>query len=113
MGKRSLSADGKRPLQLLRYENVTLDLKSRQAISERGTHKLTPIECLLLATLMKKHGTVLTRKFLMKEVWDTDYLGDTRTLEVHICWLRKKIEDDPSNPQLLHTVRGLGYRFGL
>ena len=51
------------------------------------------------------------RKKLMKEVWDTDYLGDTRTLDVHIRWLRKKIEDDPSHPVLIRTVRGVGYRF--
>ncbi len=113
MGKRGAPADTEASLQPLRYENITLDLKNRRAVSATGTHKLTPIECLLLATLMKKHDTVLTRKFLMKEVWETDYLGDTRTLEVHICWLRKKIEDDPSNPRLLRTVRGLGYRFGL
>jgi len=45
-------------------------------------------------------------------VWETDFLDDTRTLEVHICWLRQKIEEDPHNPQRLRTVRGVGYRFG-
>jgi len=47
----------------------------------------------------------------MKEVWDTDYLGDTRTLDVHIRWLRVKVEDMPSQPELIRTVRGVGYRF--
>jgi DNA-binding response OmpR family regulator len=47
----------------------------------------------------------------MKEVWDTDYLDDTRTLDVHVRWLRKKIEDNPSEPLYLRTVRGVGYRF--
>ena len=60
---------------------------------------------------MSNGGEVITRKRLMKEVWDTDYLGDTRTLDVHICWLRKKIEDSPSKPALLRTLRGVGYRF--
>ena len=47
----------------------------------------------------------------MKELWDTDYLGDTRTLDVHICWLRKKIEDNAREPVAIRTVRGVGYRF--
>jgi two-component system phosphate regulon response regulator PhoB len=56
-------------------------------------------------------GKVLSRKFLMKKVWKTDYLGDTRTLEVHVCWLRKKIEKDTRRPQYIRTVKGTGYRF--
>jgi len=52
---------------------------------------------------------VLSRRFLMKAVWDTEYLGDTRTLTVHVCWLRKKLGDHP--PRRLITVRGLGYCF--
>jgi len=48
----------------------------------------------------------------MQEVWETDYMGDTRTLDVHIRWLREKIEDDPSHPLYLQTVRRVGYRFG-
>jgi len=47
----------------------------------------------------------------MREVWDTEYTGDTRTVEVHVHWLRRKIEDDPSNPRYIHTVRGVGYWF--
>lgn len=49
----------------------------------------------------------------MRAVWDTDYTGDTRTLEVHVRWIRKKIENNPSRPKYLRTVRGLGYRFDL
>jgi len=69
--------------------------------------------CRLLEVFMRNPEKVLTRKFLMKEVWETDYLGDTRTLEVHICWLRKKIEEDPDRRCYLRTVRGVGYRFSL
>lgn len=72
---------------------------------------LTPKECALLAAFMSRPGEVLTRKILMKEIWDTDYMGDTRTLDVHIRWLREKIEDDPSSPVHIKTVRGVGYCF--
>ena len=66
----------------------------------------------LLVTLAVRHpGEVLSREYLMKNVWRTDYLGDTRTVEVHIRWLRLKIEDDPTNPGYIQTVRGYGYRF--
>ena len=70
---------------------------------------LTPKECKLLAVLMQNEGEVVSRKTLMKYVWDTDYLGDTRTLDVHICWLRQKVEADPKSPQHILTKRGQGY----
>ena len=59
---------------------------------------------------MEHAGEIVSRKTLMHEIWDTDYLGDTRTLDVHMRWLREKIEDDPNHPKLLVTVRGEGYR---
>jgi two-component system alkaline phosphatase synthesis response regulator PhoP len=71
---------------------------------------LTPKELELLEVFMRNRGKVLSRKFLMKNVWDTDYLGDTRTLDVHVCWIREKIEEDSRAPCLC-TVRGVGYRF--
>lgn len=74
------------------------------------TH-LRPKEAALLAFFMRNPGRVLSRQEIMKEVWDTDYLDDTRTLNVHVRWLRLKIEDDPGAPRLLRTVRGVGYRF--
>jgi two-component system phosphate regulon response regulator PhoB len=98
--------------QVFRVADLTLDLASREIKGCNGNNKLTPKECQLLALFMSYPGRVLSRKLLMKEVWDTDFVDDTRTLEVHICWLRKKIEEDPSNPQRLRTVRGVGYRFG-
>jgi len=98
---------------MLRIKNWTLDLESKQIVTDNGAQKLTPMLCRLLEVFMRNPGKVLSRKFLMKEVWETDYLGDTRTLEVHICWLRKKIEEDPHHPRYLRTVRGGGYRFSL
>jgi DNA-binding response OmpR family regulator len=73
--------------------------------------QLRPKEAALLALFMENAGRVLSRLEIMKEVWETDYVGDTRTLSVHVRWLRLKIEDDPGNPRWLRTVRGLGYRF--
>jgi len=91
--------------------DLNLNLESRHLTKGERTCKLTPKECKLLELFMSNEGKVLTRKFLMKKVWETDYMGDTRTLDVHIRWLREKIEDDPSNPLYLRTVRGVGYRF--
>ena len=98
--------------QVFRAADLTLDLARREIKGCNGNNKLTPKECELLALFMSYPGRVLSRKLLMKEVWETDFLDDTRTLEVHICWLRKKIEEDPRNHQRLRTVRGVGYRFG-
>ena len=60
---------------------------------------------------MGKSGQVVTRADIFDEVWGTDWLGDTRTLDVHIRWLRTKIEDNPKQPKYIQTVRGVGYRF--
>jgi DNA-binding response OmpR family regulator len=85
---------------------------ARQVVIANGkAHALTPKECQLLATFMQYPGEILTREFLMREVWETDYYGDMRTLDVHVSWLRKKIEPDPSLPQRIQTVRGVGFVF--
>lgn len=86
-------------------------LNLTRASLKRGDEEvhLTPKECKLLAILMQNAGQIVSRKALMKHVWDTDYLGDTRTLDVHICWLRQKIERDPKMPEYILTKRGKGY----
>lgn len=91
--------------------DLALYLDERRLQKGNRTERLTPKEARLLEAFMSNGDEVLTRKYLMKEVWDTDYLGDTRTLDVHIRWLRQKIEDDPSRPRYLRTVRGVGYQF--
>ena len=102
-------AQDKRPP--LMFNGLVLD-QARQAVTAYGeTHHLTPKECQLLATFMQRPGKVLTREFLAREVWETDFTEDTRTIEVHSSWLRKKIEEDPSRPRLIQTVRGVGYMF--
>lgn len=65
----------------------------------------------LLVYMVRYRGTVLTRDRLLEHVWGYEYAGDTRTVDVHIRWLRERLEDDPANPQLIQTVRGVGYRF--
>ena len=72
---------------------------------------LNPKLSRLLQLFMQHPGEVLTRRVLMQQVWDTDYIGDTRTLDVHIRWLRLAIEDNPTMPVYLRTVRGQGYCF--
>ncbi|NOZ29286.1 MAG: response regulator transcription factor [Chloroflexi bacterium] len=96
--------------KVLQAGGLVLDPAVRMVQGARGKQKLTPKECDLLAVLMRRAGEVVTRQELMEAIWNTRYVGDTRTLEVHICWLRKKIEADPKKPQYIVTVRGQGYR---
>jgi len=73
--------------------------------------ELTRKEYDLLQCLMLNAGKVIARNDLIDKVWQTDWVGDTRTLDVHIRWLREKIEKNPSAPRYIQTVRGVGYRF--
>jgi two-component system, OmpR family, response regulator RegX3 len=70
-----------------------------------------PKEFELLETLLRRKGRLLTRDYLIGEVWGADYFGDTKTLDVHVKRIRQKIESDPHHPEFLVTVRGLGYKF--
>jgi len=86
--------------------------RSRHEVSVAGRPvELPPKEFELLAVLVEHAGRVLTRNQLIDEVWGSDYVGDTKTLDVHIRRLRGRIEDDPQDPQRIRTVRGVGYRF--
>ncbi len=100
-----------RPPKQLAVGLIALDLEKRRVARGSKTYPLTPKEFYLLKLLMGRAGQTITRKTLMKEVWETDYLGDTRTLDVHIRWVREKVEDDASHPRRLVTMRGQGYRF--
>ena len=72
---------------------------------------MTAKEFDLLAMLMKNRGKVLTRDNLLDKVWGVEYFGDTRTVDVHVRYLRQKVENDPDKPVLIQTVRGVGYKF--
>jgi two-component system response regulator RegX3 len=85
---------------------------ARHEVTVRGeVVGLPPKEFELLETMLRRKGRLLTREFLIEEVWGPDYFGDTRTLDVHVKRLRRKIEQDPHEPVHLVTVRGLGYKF--
>jgi len=89
---------------------IRLDLENKRVRCLGKNTKLTPRLITLLNILMDKHGEVVEREALFKKVWETNYTGDTRTLDVHISWLRRAIELDPNNPKFLKTIRGVGYR---
>jgi DNA-binding response OmpR family regulator len=90
---------------------VRIDPASRMA-SKNGTMlELTAREFDLLRMLMSNAGRVVRREDIMDEVWDRNWFGSTKTLDVHVAWLRKKIEDDPASPRYITTVRRVGFRF--
>lgn len=97
--------------RILTAGDIRIDLDRRDVT--RGDRQITlPARLFdLLAYLVRNRGTVLTRDQLLQRVWDYEYTGDTRTVDVHIRWLRERLEDDPAHPQFIQTVRGVGYRF--
>ena len=98
---------------LLHIGPIRLNIKQKQ-VRCLGRHaRLTPRQVILLKALMDHPGEVVEREALFRKVWDTEYTGDTRTLDVHISWLRHALEADPRNPRFLKTVRGVGYRLDI
>ncbi len=89
---------------------IRLDLEQRRVRCLGKQERLTPRMVTLLKTLMEHPGEVIEREALFRLVWDTQYTVDTRTLDVHISWLRQALEADPRKPRFLKTVRGVGYR---
>jgi DNA-binding response OmpR family regulator len=98
---------------LLQRGPLSLNLATRTVTTPKGEYAMTPKQCALLQMLMVHHGKVVKRSNIMKAIWETSYLDDTRTLDVHIRWLRERIEPDPSDPVYLKTVRGVGYCLSL
>jgi DNA-binding response OmpR family regulator len=92
---------------------IRLNVALRKVVCGGREAKITPKEVRLLEIFLRHPNILLTRKFLTKTVWDTDYIGDTRTLDVHISWLREVLEPDPSSPRYLRTLRGQGYRLDI
>jgi len=96
--------------EIVRLGPLTLFVDKRSVdVTGQGERKLTPKMASLLEELLRHPNQILSRNFLMEVVWKTNYFGDTRTLDVHIRWLREIIEQDPADPKLLRTVRGVGY----
>jgi len=95
----------------LAASDLSLDLVARKAYRGEEELHLSYKEFDLLTALIRNTGSALSRERLLQQVWGYDYPGDTRTVDVHIRWLREKIEDDPAEPKRIVTVRGVGYRF--
>lgn len=102
-----LPGDGK---NVLHVGLIRLDLEKKRVRCLGREARLTPRLTHLLRVLLQHAGEAVERQKLFSEVWETQYTADTRTLDVHISWLRDAIEEDPRQPQFLKTIRGLGYR---
>jgi DNA-binding response OmpR family regulator len=99
--------------EILKAGPIHLDM-DRQVIRCNGKEEhVTPRMAELLKMMIKQKGVVLDRRKMFSRIWKTDYTEDTRSLDVHINWLRKIVEVDPDNPKLIHTIRGKGYRLDL
>jgi DNA-binding response OmpR family regulator len=99
------------PEKAVRVGDVELDPAARIARIGGRELDLSRKEFDLLAALMRRAGRVVKREDLMSEVWDTNWFGSTKTLDVHVGWLRRKLGDDPAHPTYIETVRGVGFRF--
>ena len=100
------------PGKRLRFGDIIMDTASHRVWLADKELSLSPREYALLEIFMNNPRRVYSRDDLIERVWGLDYDGDTKTVDVHICWLRQKIEEDPARPKMLQTVRGFGYRLG-
>jgi DNA-binding response OmpR family regulator len=96
---------------ILTFENLTIDENRREVFLDELPLKLKPKEFELLLFLARHQGIAVSRDLILERVWEWTYDGNSRTVDVHVRWLREKIEPDPNNPQRIITVRGIGYRF--
>ena len=104
-------ADEQRPREPIQVGALHVDLAARRARLQDEELQLSRKEFDLLSELVRNAGRVVTREQLMDRVWDENWFGSTKTLDVHVRWLRQKLGDDPADPRYLHTVRGVGFRF--
>lgn len=99
--------------QVITAGDFELDIEARYLKKNGERVELRQKEFEIITLLMTHIDKVVTREQLFDEVWGTDWLGDTRTLDVHMSWIRSKLEDDPTQPRYFNTVRGVGYRFSV
>lgn len=95
---------------ILQAGPIYLDIQKKYVRCLNKNSKITPKLVAILRVLIERRGEVVEREELFKRVWETDYIGDTRTLDVHISWLREAIEKDPLSPKFIITARGVGFR---
>lgn len=108
-----LPADDRKE-EIVRAGDLTFFVSKRSVeIAGQGESRLTPKLAALLTEFLYHPNEVISRHHLMETVWETDYFGDTRTLDVHIRWMREIIEENPAKPEFLKTVRGVGYIFSV
>ncbi len=108
---RAATAPAAAPPEPLRFGALVVDLAARTAVLDRAELELSRKEFDLLAELVRNAGRVVTREDLMARVWDENWFGSTKTLDVHMGWLRRKLGDAAADPRFIHTVRGVGFRF--
>jgi len=109
--RRADAPSGEADGAVLEVGDVRMELERHQAVYAGEPLELTVKEYELLRMLLEHAGRVVTREQLIREVWDTTWFGSTKTLDVHVSALRRKLRDDPAAPRYLHTVRGVGFRF--
>jgi DNA-binding response OmpR family regulator len=109
--REELSTESAEPKEVLHFDNLVIDLTRREVLLEGKPLAVKPKEFDLLLFLARHRGQVLSRELILERVWGWDFTGGSRTVDVHVRWLREKIEDDPNNPLRIVTVRGAGYRF--
>jgi len=107
--ERPAGAIGADATEILRVGRATIDLAGHRLLRDGEVRPVKPKAFDLLAFLLRHQGQVFSREQLLADVWGYDYAGETRTVDVHVHWLRAEIEDDPQNPKVLETVRGVGY----
>lgn len=103
--------DTKPKSEILEFGNLRIDQTRREITVDGAVIAFKPKEYELLTFFGQHQGQVLSREFILERVWGWDFIGDSRTVDVHVRWLREKIEQDPANPRRIITVRGAGYRF--
>ena len=97
--------------EVMKSGDLEIDLASHSATLRDEPLAMKPREFLLMALLMANRGRAFTRDQILERLWGHDYIGDSRTVDVHVRWLREKIEPEPSRPRRIVTIRGVGYRF--
>ena len=107
----NLAATSQTAGQPLTFDDLIIDVARREVRAQNHVLALKPKEFELLHFLAQHRGKVLTREFILERVWGWEYIGDSRTVDVHVRWLREKIEPNPAQPIRIITVRGAGYRF--
>lgn len=109
--RRTASEPGRPVHRVVSAQDVRVDVDARRAWVGERELDLTPKEFDLLALLVTEAGAVVDRERIMRDVWDTNWFGSTKTLDMHVSWLRRKLGDDANDPRYLTTVRGVGLRF--